>query len=594
MKKVLNVFRVLLLLAYLAFFVLVCHSALTQLSLGPATIPGLGIGSSGTIASAAPESAAEPAASAEPAGMAVSRGSGVQLSSGAWPESAGEITAVVNAADIPLLDRFENLYLANLDGSTCYAELAEYVKSHPDVFVTYSVSLPDGQKVPYSTRSLSLTGVDRSRIGEYAASLQGLPYLKTLDLGTASVDAVFSAEDLSLLHDAAPDAKISYSLSLLGQPVDLSDTVVDLSSMTSGQVSEAAQVLSCMSNVERVILGSEGSGLSWNDIASIRDAAPDAALDYGFTVCGVAANLADETLNLSHISMSDEGAAVRAVLPYMTKLKTLDMDTCGVSNNAMESLRNDFPGVDVIWRVWFGSTNRYSVRTDVEKILASKPSEAGELNNSHVAVLKYCNHAKYVDLGHNKQITDISFVRGMPDLEVFIIALNDISDISPLADCPKLEFLETTYSNVSDLSPLSGLTELRHINLGDCPVRDLSPLLGLPNLERVWLGYKTAQSCDQSQIQQLKDLIVSHIPEPPDPMDARFYEYPYYGVNTEAGTPSEGDWKIVAATQLSLKFYAETYWLKDVYHPRYQLLREQFGYDNQPFCYSFCENDPLY
>ena len=63
MKKVLNVFRVLLLLAYLAFFVLVCHSMLTHLSLGPATIPGLSIGSSGTIATAAPESAAEPAAS---------------------------------------------------------------------------------------------------------------------------------------------------------------------------------------------------------------------------------------------------------------------------------------------------------------------------------------------------------------------------------------------------------------------------------------------------------------------------------------------------------------------------------------------------
>ncbi|MBO6041505.1 MAG: hypothetical protein J6P58_09845, partial [Oscillospiraceae bacterium] len=581
-------------------FVLVCHSALTQLSLGPATIPGLGIGSSGTIASAAPDSAAEPAASAVPAASAaplsapVSRGSGVQLSSGAWPESAGEITAVVNAADIPLLGRFENLYLLNLDGSTCYAELAEYVKTHPDVFVTYSVTLPDGQRVPYSTRSLALTSVDRSRIGEYAAALQGLPYLKTIDLGTASVDAVFSAEDLSLLHDAAPDAAISYSLSLLGQRVDLADKTVDLSSMTSGQVSEAAAVLKCMANVERVILGSEGNGLSWNDIGVIRDAAPNAALDYGFTVCGVAANLADETLSLSHVSMNDEGAAVRAVLPYMTKLKKLDMDSCNVSNGAMEALRNDFPAVDVIWRVWFGNTNRYSVRTDVEKILASKPSEAGELNNSHVAVLKYCNHAKYVDLGHNSQITDISFVRGMPDLEVFIIALNAISDISPLADCPKLEFLETTYSNVSDLTPLANLTELRHINLGDCPVHDLSPLLGLPNLERVWLGYKTAQGCDQSQIQQLRDLIASHIPEPPDPMDARFFENPYYGVNTEAGTPSEGDWKIVAATQLSLKFYAETYWLKDVYHPRYQLLREQFGYDNQPFCYSFSENDPLY
>ena len=147
MKKVLNVFLVLLLLVYLAFFVLVCHSALTQLSLGPAAIPGLGIGSSGTIASAAPESAAEPAASVEPVSTAVSRGSGVQLSSGAWPEDAGEITAVLNAADIPLLDRFENLYLLICENAPrCFCDVFRFSSGRAEGFLQHTVAFSYGSR----------------------------------------------------------------------------------------------------------------------------------------------------------------------------------------------------------------------------------------------------------------------------------------------------------------------------------------------------------------------------------------------------------------------------------------------------------------
>ena len=84
------------------------------------------------------------------------------------------------------------------------------------------------------------------------------------------------------------------------------------------------------------------------------------------------------------------------------------------------------------------------------------------------ASLKYCTDVKYLDLGHNEILTDISFVRGMPDLEVAIFAINNISDAGPLADCTKLEYLEINSTNITDLTPLSNLTGLHHLNIGRC------------------------------------------------------------------------------------------------------------------------------
>ena len=52
-----------------------------------------------------------------------------------------------------------------------------------------------------------------------------------------------------------------------------------------------------------------------------------------------------------------------------------DRDYCGVSNEAMAQIRDENPNVEVVWRIWFGEN--YSVRTDVERILASKPTVGG-------------------------------------------------------------------------------------------------------------------------------------------------------------------------------------------------------------------------
>lgn len=347
-------------------------------------------------------------------------------------------------------------------------------------------------------------------------------------------------------------------------------TALDLSGRGRDAVLSVVDSLGQFTALERIVLGSEGDGLSWDDIARVHAAAPDAALDYAFTLYGTAQNLANETVNLSHVPVGDRGAAVTAVLPYMTRCTYLDMDSCGVSHEDMYAIRQAFPAVNVVWRVNFKG---YSVRTDAERILASKPSIAGELHDEDVVVLKYCDGCKYLDLGHNESLTNIEFVRGMPNLEVAVIAMNPIQSLEPLRDCPHLEYLETQTTSITDLSPLADMKELRHLNICKLPnLYDISPLFNLPDLMRLWIGCITPIPAEQ--VARMQEIA------------------PACEIDTSVVDPTTGTWRITGYIRVSLPLHSDLDFEQEVLAPRYYLLQEQFGYKDSDF--SFAGNDPLY
>ena len=524
----------------------------------------------------------------------------VTLTGGSFPEDTEELSVVLAAGETALLDQFTQLRKADFSGSTCYDEIAAWASAHPEVDVSYTVNFPDGSVVNNRAESVDLSGLDAAAAADAANLLLALPHVKTANLGTVGGNG-FSYDTVKLLQERLPGLELKYDVELLGQRMGPETTELDLTGATPEQLSAAITALPNLTNLQTIHLGDETGGIGWDTVNAIGAACPNAVLDYGFTLWGVQANLSDAMLNFSHIPMNDNGEAVRRVLPLMRNCVGVDMDTCGIGNETMASLQADFPQMNIVWRINFGTN--YSVRTDVEKILASSPMRGGDLNSDNIQVLKYCTKVKYLDLGHNNDINDISFVSYMPDLEVFIISINDVSDISPLANCPHLEYLEINSTNVTDLSPLVNCKELVHLNIGRNVgqdemrpvVSDISPLFELPKLERVWLGAITAKHVPAEQIEQLRAQIQLNVPDLTLPDTPRELKYPaVYGVDTEAGTPSEGNWKIVGYTDLSLALFDETGWLQEVLHPRYKLLREQFGYDNVPNCYSLSYNDPLY
>ena len=496
----------------------------------------------------------------------------ISFEGGSFPADAESLNFPIKSSELELLDYFTSLKSVDFSGADCYDEIDAWAKAHPEVELTYSLSFPNGVKADINTEHLELIGLDESMAEESAGLLSHTRNLKTIDLGSAAPGNSLSGQVLSEIQAAVPDAKLSYSLELFGDLVSLDTESLDYSSLSGEDVDTLCAALSCMSGLKSLNLGSEDTNnLSYDEIARIEEACPEAVVSYKFNFMGQSLNTADDSLNFSHVEMNDQGAAVREILPMMKNCKVLDMDFCGVSNENMAKIREDFPDIKVIWRIWFGEN--YSVRTDVERILASKPSKGGVIDDSQIGVLKYCTDLKYLDIGHNECITDLSFLYNTPNMEVMVLAMNPITDISPIASCPKLEYLELNTTSVSDLSPLSELKELRHLNLGNCPnVSDISPLYGLTELERLWLG--CIDPVPEDQVSKMQECA-------PDCL-----------IDTITVDPTAGAWRITGYTELSLKLFAETGWLQEVLHPRYELLKKQFGYTDADF--AFYWNDPLY
>ena len=329
------------------------------------------------------------------------------------------------------------------------------------------------------------------------------------------------------------------------------DDFLDLTGITSADIPYTLELFQKLPALDTVDLGDEDlSALTWDDIHALQAAKPDTEFLYSFTLYGKPFSLSDEEMNLSHITITDNGELVRQVISCMPNLRYLDMDTCGVDNVHMAHIRDDFPNIKVVWRIWFGTN--YTVRTDVKKILASMPSVGGDLTVANTYNLRYCTEVKYLDVGHNEALCDISYAAYMPDLEVAIFAMLNFTDLSPLRNCTKLEYLEIQTNRIKDLSPLKNLTGLHHLNLGyNKDISDLSPLYGLTNLERLWIGKFT--SIPQEQVEEMQRRVPNCV------------------INTEATDP-HSDWR-----------YG---------NKRYDLLVKQFGYDTQD--YAFPWKDPLF
>ena len=326
--------------------------------------------------------------------------------------------------------------------------------------------------------------------------------------------------------------------------------------LTDNDVDKAVEILGKMPGLIKLSLGNDKDNpLSWDSISRIHQAAPQAVIDYGFTLYGRDFNLSDESMDIKWIQIDDEGALVKQITACMNNLTYLDMDSCGVSNEAMADIRDSLPNAEVVWRIWFG--DYYTARTNVTKILASMPGKAGELIHDNVMDLKYCTKVKYLDLGHNNYLDTIEFIRYMPDLEVLITGMTFVEDYSPVADCPKLEYVEAMTSRLHDLTPFAELKNLRHLNICyNFAVRDISPLYGLTELERLYIGWHCP--VDPAQVEEMRRLAPNCI------------------VNNTTKDPTEEEWRFAFGG----------------YHPRYELLRQQFGYEEWDFAYIW--NDPLY
>ena len=407
------------------------------------------------------------------------------------PEQVEHLSMVVTEADFLSLENYPNLKTLDLTGSTCYAAIGRYIKFHPQVKVTYTVSL-GGRALDPNIEELSLSQGEYS----YDAVLENTQYLHNLKKLHLS-HAEFSKEQLNTLQKTYPDLELTYSVMLFGREFPSDTETLDLSAIGREHVPEAARAIGLLPNLRLVeLMSGENSNLEKQDVKILVDSAPDAVFHYTFSLFGKTISTNDKEVEFKNHSIGNEGEAeLREALAIMTGCESFRLIDCGIDNEILARLREDFPRTKVVWRVQFG---KYSAMTDTDTIRAVYNVFDDTCYN-----LRYCNEVKYMDLGHNDSLTDFSFIGFMPEMEILIISGSAVQDLSGFENCKKLEFLEmASCLKLTDLGPLAGCENLKQLNISYTKVKDLTPLDGLP-LERFMSIHTWVQPPEQKIFREI-------------------------------------------------------------------------------------------
>lgn len=431
----------------------------------------------------------------------------------------------------------------DLTGMTA-EEISAFQQENPNINVRYTVTIDGGEtpvKLDESSVSVSLT--TPAQVESLIANSGYLQKLEAIDLGSTSV----TSTQIDRLLEAFPNVSaLTYThLNVLGELLPADTAVLDLSDIDSTQVEAAIGDIKHMTALETIeLLDSSGNAkLTMDDVLAIHAAYPDVRISYALELFGQRVSTDAAELIYDHVEIGDEGVAeIRKLLPVMYNLTYLKLDDCGTTDETMAQLREDFPHIEVHWRIFFSIFN---VMTDNYKLWA------GGLLNRDLGPLVHLRGIKYLDIGHHN-ITNIDFCANLPDLEVGIFAIGPLEDISGIKDCTKLEYLELLVNprlDDEDMQNLAGLVNLEHLNIGGC--RKITNLSFTDNMTKLKRFHCTMSNIPQEEIDRFIAL------------------HPDCEVNFSKFTdPIEGGWRYNLGG-------------KGILDARYLLLREQIGYLRQ-------------
>ena len=357
------------------------------------------------------------------------------------------------------------------------------------------------------------------------------------------VTGALTPEQAAYLLEGAGSIPVSYSVSFKGRTIGSDEEAVDFSDLPASDLGAIKAALIVLPKVKKVNLDPKKGSSKWtlDEADQLQQFREGLLVGYTTKSFGVSFSLADEVVSFNGKNLKRRIEELKLLLPYLRNVKRVDMENCGIDNETMAALRDEFPQPKLVWRVKVGA---YTVRTDARMIKFSAGGGKA-LHDKDTENLKYCRDVRYLDLGHN-EFKHIDFVANMPELEVCIIAVGYMTSLEGIQNCPKLEYAEFLSGLISDVSPLASCTELVHLNLVYNRIKDITPLYGLTKLERLWISRNDIPA---DQVAKFKELV------------------PNCQVNTTVQNPTRGGWRYFDEefTQIT---------------PRYALLCQQFHYDN--------------
>lgn len=403
-----------------------------------------------------------------------------------------EYAMIVSEGDISQLEMFPNLEVADLRGSTCYDTILEYSVAHPDVTVRYNVFLGD---VKVDSTETDLAVNSRSiPYEDLLTNLKYLPKLKKLELS----DTEFTLEQIESLRASYPKITFDYTIRLFGTEYPSSATEVNFAKLSRDSIADAAQKLKMLPNVTYVELMSPigFSDLSVSDVKTLQSAMPDIQFHYTFDLFGKLVSTTDETIVFNEYKLSNKSEAeIRSALDILKACKVFTLDDCGIDSAILDAINQDYPNVDIVWRLHFG---RYSVLTNEQTI--RMPSG---VTNQKADDLKYCTEVVNLDLSFNRTLSNFEFIRSMPKLKNVVLNETVITDLTVFENCPDLQWLELVFCyRLANLAPLTANPNLKYLNVSFSSVKDLSVLRSVPLERFICVKGRTSNADEQSFISE--------------------------------------------------------------------------------------------
>lgn len=103
---------------------------------------------------------------------------------------------------------------------------------------------------------------------------------------------------------------------------------------------------------------------------------------------------------------------------------------------------------------------------------------------SPIGFLKKLKQVFFFDCG----LSDVSVFKKLPDITGVAINMNMISDITPLEGCKNITYLDAHTNKITDISALTGMTKMRYLTLAENNISDISALAGMDAITHLTLG----------------------------------------------------------------------------------------------------------
>ena len=393
------------------------------------------------------------------------------------------LAVVMQPGELYMLDYYPNLKSVDLTGSTCYDAILDFAAKRPQLHIAFTVSFGGSAAVSYDVPALTLNPGTFT----YEGLLENLRYMPNLT--TVSLPGItLNAQQVNSILETYPELILDYTVDILGTVCGADTTMLDLSGMAGPQVDTVAPMLALLTRLETVRLS---SSLSFAEVDRLQAAAPHVTFDYSFSLFGKTISTADGEVIYKQHSIGNNGEAqLREALTVMEKCSRFVLDDCGFDYEVLAKVREDFraTGPKVVWRVKFGVGDRYSTVTDDDIIRA-----VYNVTNDTCGPMKYLEDVKYMDLGHNEYLSDLSFVSYMPELEVLIASESGVVSTDGFENCKKLTWLELAYCyKLENIDALAQCDGLKYLNISYSKVTSLEPLDTLPLERFVYLKPKAS------------------------------------------------------------------------------------------------------